>query len=241
MNDDPMSLPAADTAMARGHLRALERSAWFGELDASLRREILERGIARRFPARSLVYTAGSDPGGFFVVLAGEVRLEHMARSGKVAFYQALRPGDYFGLLAEIDGSARFSDARAWIDSVLLQLTHADFQHLYHRHPAAPAGFVALLCRQLHTTLGMLIEEHSLPPRRQIASLLLSLLADRERAPVGAARLTHEAIAAMAGVSRPTASKVLRELRESGMIEMGYGRLTLRDADALREVALRDT
>lgn len=241
MTDDRQRPPAGDVAMSRGRLRALERSVWFCELDPSLRQEIQQRGIARSFPARSLVYTAGSDSSGFFVVLAGEVRLEHMARSGKVAFYQALRPGDYFGLLSEIDGSPRFSDARAWIDSTLLHLPHADFQHLHRKHPAASAGFVALLCRQMHTTLGMLIEEHSLPPRRQIASLLLSLLADPERAPEGAARLTHEAIAAMAGVSRPTASKVLRELRESAIIEMGYGRLTLLNADALREVALRDT
>lgn len=221
----------------RPMLRTLERSQWFSGLSAALRQEIVARSVVRRFPARSLVYTAGSPPSGFFVVLAGEVRLEHMARSGKFAFYHVLRAGDQFGLLSEFDGSQRFSDARVWSDATLLHLPHAECQHLIRHDATALQAFVALLCRQLHVTLDMLVEEHSIPPRRQIANILLTLLCGTDDERGGSHRLTHEAVAAMAGVSRPTVSKVLHEFRSIGVIAMRYGRIAPVDAARLREIA----
>ena len=118
--------PAANS----GKLRVLERSKWFSALEPSLKRELLGRAVVRRFATHALVYAAGSAPSGLYAVLSGEVRLEHLAKSGKFAFYQALRGGDFFGMLSEIDGTPRFSDARAQADTAVLQWPHADCQDL---------------------------------------------------------------------------------------------------------------
>jgi CRP-like cAMP-binding protein len=217
--------------------RVLQRNAWFAALDPALQLEIARRSSVRRHPARSTVYLMGSPPSGFYVVLAGEIRLETVTRSGKFAFYQALRPPDTFGLLSEIDGSLRFSDARAWGDTTLLHLGHADCLDLYRHDEAARAAFVELICQNLHTTLAILVEEHSAPPRVQIASLLVSLLSREEGDARRSHKLTHDAIAAMAGVSRQTASKVLHEFEALRLIAMHYGRLSALDLPGLQNVA----
>lgn len=222
----------------------LQRNPWFAALDATLQQQILSRMLLRRYAARRLVYAAGSAASGCYFVLSGEVRLEHLTRSGKFAFYQSTRAGGVFGLLSSMDGSPRFSDARTWAESTLLHLPHADVLDLYQHNPAAREAFVQLLCRQLHDSLAILVEEHSLPPRQQIANILVALLgrpaaeeAGERGGAVDAGKLTHEAIAAMAGVSRPTVAKVLHEFRDLGLVSMQYGRVSLDDARGLKTVA----
>lgn len=217
--------------------RTLERSAWFAALSPALQADLLQRSVVRRFGERSLVYATGSAPSGFYVVLSGEVRLEHLARSGKFAFYHSLRAGESFGLLSELDGSARFSDARAWVASRVLHLPHQQVQHLYRNVPEAREAFVALICQGLHTTLHMLVEAHSAPPRAQIASILVTMASHEAEERREGAKLTQEAIAAMAGVSRQTASKVLHELRAAGLVELQYGRVRPLHIDRLVEIA----
>jgi CRP-like cAMP-binding protein len=226
-----------EAGAAGGKLAVLERNAWFAALAPALKHELLSRAIVRRFAAHSLIYAAGSAPSGFYAVLSGEVRLEHSAKSGKFAFYQALGPGDFFGLLSELDASPRFSDARAWADTTVLQLPHAECQHLYRTDAAAREAFVALICENLHTTLAILVEEHTAPPRAQIANILLSVLDRESDDHAEQPKLTHEAIAAMAGISRQTTSKVMHEFRELGLIAMQYGKVSVLDLAGLRDVA----
>ena len=232
----PSTLPVA-AGLGSARLRVLERSGWFSALAPALKRKLLDRAVVHRFAAHALIYSAGSPPSGLHAVLSGEVRLEHPAKSGKFAFYQALRPGDFFGLLSEIDGSPRFSEARANAETAVLQLPHAQCQDLYRNDPAARDAFVALICQNLHTTLGLLVEAHSAPPRAQIANILLTIFSRESEDRSDQSKLTHEALAAMAGVSRQTTSKVLHEFRELGLIAMQYGKLTVLDLAGLREIA----
>lgn len=222
----------------------LQRNPWFATLDPALQQQILSRMVLRRFAARRLIYAAGSAASGCWFVLSGEVRLEHLTRSGKFAFYQSTRAGGVFGLLSSMDGSPRFSDARTWAETTLLQLPHAAVLDLYQHSHAAREAFVQLLCRQLHDSLAILVEEHSLPPRQQIANILVAQLgrpateeATDRSGPADAGKLTHEAIAAMAGVSRPTVAKVLHEFRELGLVTTQYGRVRLDDARGLKTIA----
>ncbi|WP_213957849.1 Crp/Fnr family transcriptional regulator [Variovorax sp. dw_954] len=228
---------SAGMGAGSARMRVLERSSWFAALPPALKREMMERAVVRRCAARSLIYAAGAAPSGLYAVLSGEVRLEHSARSGKFAFYQGLRAGDFFGLLSELDQSPRFSDARAWTETTVLQLPHAEFQSLYRTSAPAREAFVALICENLHTTLGILVEEHSAPPRSQIAHILLTLSNQEPDESREQLKLTHEAIAAMAGVSRQTTSKILHEFRQLGLIAMQYGQLSVLDTARLRAIA----
>jgi len=215
---------------------SIQRNEWFTRLGADLQSEFVRRSVTRHYAPGTLIYATGSAPNGYHIVLRGEVRLEHYAKSGKIAFYQSLRPGDGFGLLSELDRSPRFSDARSWGDTSVMQLPHEALQDLYRRDPQAREAFVALICANLHTTLGMLVESHSAPPRAQIASILVATSSRNADDPRGQPKLTHEAVAALAGVSRPTASKVLHELRDLGLIALQYGKVSVLDLAGLQKI-----
>lgn len=233
----PAAGATAGTAVTSAQLRVLERSRWFAGLPAGLKQEIVRRSIVRRHPARSLLYASGAPASGFYAVLAGEVRLEHVARSGKFAFYHSVGPGGMFGMLSELDGTPRFSDARAQGDATVMNLSHANCQDLLRHQPAARDAFVAYICENLHTTLDMLVEQHSAPPRAQVASILVSIFSRDAQDQRELPKLTHEAMAAMAGISRQTASKVLHEFRAQRLIEMQYGQVRPLDLARLQEIS----
>ncbi|WP_188609485.1 Crp/Fnr family transcriptional regulator [Chelatococcus reniformis] len=223
-------------------LGVLDTDGWFRRLGAGLRARILSDGVVRSYPTGALVYAAGDPPEGFFCVISGEVRLVHYASSGKHAFYAIFGPGGWFGALSEIDGLPRFSDAVASADSVVFMLGHGAFQRILREHEDSPAAFLALQCRNLRTTLDMVAEAHALPPRQQVVQILLSLY---EREFAGApkerpARLTQEALAAMAGLSRQTVAKVLHRLRAEGLVDLGYGSVRPTSIAALRAAARED-
>lgn len=228
---------ASASVLSAAQIRTLNRDTWIATLEPSLKREIILRGRLRTCPARSLLYSSGSPPSGFFAVLSGEIRLEHVTRSGKFAVYRSMGPGDTFGMLSELDASPRFSDARAVNDTTVMNLTHADCQDLLRNWPGAREAFLAYICANLHKILDLLVEQQSTPPRAQIASILISIFSRGVNDPSAPPKLTQETLAAMAGVSRQTASKVLHEFRDMGLISMNYGKVRALDVQRLQQIA----
>lgn len=219
-------------------LQILCADAWFSELPERLQRAIVAESVCRRVAANALVYAAGDPPTGMFAVLSGGVRLVHHSESGKVAFYRLLVAGDWFGTISEIDGGSRFSDAVADDDdTVVLQLGHAAFHRLYRDDPEAHRAFIALICLNLRTTLAMMVENHSAPPREHLARLLVSIFTRPAGPPGTTSRLTQEALAAMTGLSRQTVSKVLHQFSREGLIALRYGRIDPLDLDSLASIA----
>ena len=225
-------------SQTKSRLDVLQSDEWFRELPSRLQDDLVGRCAVRKVPAWARVYSAGDGPAGMFAVLSGEIRLVQHSQSGKYAFYSLMRPGAWFGALSELDGRARFTDAIASTDTTLLQLGHAAFQSMYREDATARDAFVGLLCRNLRTTLSMLVEHHSLPPRQQVAQILISAFTrpGAAQAPDTGLDLTQEALAAMAGVSRQTVNKVLHEFCEEGLVRLEYGRILPVDLAALDAV-----
>jgi len=220
------------------HLAVLHRDNWFRSLSPGLQKEILRRSVIRHYAAGALIYAAGDDPGGAFAVIAGEVRLLHYSPGGKYSFYVIFQPGEWFGALSEMDGQPRFSDATATLDSALLHLGHDAFQTLFHHNDEAREAFTALLCQSLRTTLTMLTEGQASAPRTHIAQILVSVYSRAKLSgPESVPKLTHEALAAMAGVSRQTVSKILRQFQNDGLVQLKYGRVVPVNIRALSEIS----
>lgn len=219
-------------------IKVLQSDEWFRGLPQALQRALVDACETRRYPAGGLVYSAGDPPTGMFAVLSGEVRLVHHARSGKYAFYASVPPGGWFGGLSELDHGPRFSDAVAASATTVLQLSHAAFQRLYANDRQARDAFIAFICQNLRTTLSMLVETHAASPRQLVAQLLVSRAVRLQDADGGTPpRLTQEVLAAMAGISRQTVSKVLRQLGEEGVVAVRYGSIDVLDVAALNRYA----
>ena len=105
-----------------------------------------------------------------------------------------------------------------------------DFALLQREHPGVKDVLLRLLAEQLSRSTDRVVEAHYVDAETRVRRRLLELASTYEN---GVVPLTQEDIAAMAGTSRATVNRVLREEAKLGVVALARGRTTLVDRAAL--------
>ena len=199
------------------------------------RGELLKHARLRRFAADDIVFRK-DDPGdGLYGVLAGRIVVTVESVDGKELILNMFGSGEFFGEIALLDGKGRTATATAREASELLFLSRADFlPFLRQRHEAA-VRIIAFLCERLRRTTGMVEDSAFLNVSTRLAKQLAAL-AGAATPPATAIRLSQEELAQTLGVSREIVSRQLAMWREAGVVELGRGRIVVRDAEALDRI-----
>ena len=93
------------------------------------------------------------------------------------------------------------------------------------------AILVALLAERVRRLSEQLTEAYYLSADKRVQRRL----ADLAELYDGVVQLPQEALAELAGTSRATVNRVLRELENRGVVELGRSRIVVKDAGHLRE------
>lgn len=199
------------------------------------RGELLKHARLRRFAANDIVFRKGDPGDGLYGVLAGRIVVTVESVDGKELILNMFGPGEFFGEIALLDGKGRTATATAREASELLFLSRADFlPFLRQRHEAA-VRIIAFLCERLRRTTGMVEDSAFLNVSTRLAKQLAAL-AGAARPPATAIRLSQEELAQTLGVSREIVSRQLAVWREAGVVELGRGRIVVRDVEALDRI-----
>jgi CRP-like cAMP-binding protein len=155
---------------------------------------------------------------------------------GDSVLFDVLGPGQSFGELALLlPGERRSATVTALERGETRSLLRDDFVRLQRGHPGVKDVLLRLLADQLRRVSDRLSEAHYVDAdtrvRRRLVELATVYSSGREPAVVP---LTQEDLAAMAGTSRATVNRVLRDEVKRGSIELARGRVTLVDVEALR-------
>jgi CRP-like cAMP-binding protein len=119
-----------------------------------------------------------------------------------------------------------------------LSIHQIDFAALRDRTPTVDRFLVGLLTAQVRRLSGQLVEALYLPADTRVRRRLLDVMAAFGPVQPGTVvPLTQEELASLAGTSRATVNKVLREEQAAGTIELARGRTTLLDPEALERKA----
>ena len=113
---------------------------------------------------------------------------------------------------------------------------HADgFDRLQVEHPGVKDVLLRLLAQQLARASDRIVEAHYTDAETRVRRRLCEL-GERYATGGGAAvvPLTQEDLAGMAGTSRATANRVLRDQERRGNVELGRGRILIRDLEEFR-------
>lgn len=198
-------------------------------------RELLKHAHVRRLSANDIVFRK-DDPGdGLYGVLAGRIVVTVESAEGKELILNMFGPGEFFGEIALLDGKGRTATATAREPSELLFLSRADFlPFLRQRHEAA-VRIIAFLCERLRRTTDMVEDSAFLNVSTRLAKQLAAL-AGAGQPPAVAIRLSQEELAQTLGVSREIVSRQLAMWREAGVVELGRGRIVVRDVKALDRI-----
>lgn len=223
------------TITARAVLKA---NRLFRELPDGTLDKLAALAVRRTVRKGARIFAQG-DPGDSLMgLIAGQVRISATTPSGKEVFLNIMEPGDSFGEIGVLDGDARTASATALLDSELFVIRRRDLLEAIERDPKLAAHLIALLCRRLRWTSELIEEAAFLSAHTRLARRLLRLADEHGTAtPAGVMlRLSQAELAGFMSVSRQIVNQYLQDWRRRGWIELGRGRVTIRNAAGLRGV-----
>lgn len=155
---------------------------------------------------------------------------------GDTAILTVMGPGEMFGELSLLGGAdERRSATVAALEPGETRSVHRlDFERLRTRHPETSQILIAILSGQVRRLTTHLVDALYVPAEKRVRRRLVEMAAIYDD---GAATivvpLTQEDLGGLAGTSRATANRVLREEEARGTVKLGRGRTTVIDVQAL--------
>lgn len=195
----------------------------------------------KTYNAGELLHSPAQPSEVLFILKKGRVRIFRVSADGRALTTAIITPGTIFGEMVLLGQRMYDNFAEALDDVTVCVMSRADVHRFLLSDARIAARITEILGRRL-TDLEQRLSDSifkSVPQR--IATTLMTLAAENRPRVLGARSpqiaLTHQQIAALAGTSRETTTKVLREYAGRGLIRLARGRITVLDAERLKDEA----
>jgi CRP-like cAMP-binding protein len=224
---------------------ALAAVPLFGGLDAEGLSNLVRGMRVRRFRRGETVFHVGDPGDALFIVMTGAIKITLPADSGDEAILATLRPGDFFGELALLDGAPRSATAIAIDATETFILPRDRFRELIASEPVMRDTVLATMAAEVRRLTHHVEELHFLDITGRLASRLARMTNETgaSRLPDGAVRLpgplTQGDLAAMIGCTRQSVNKLLGLFTDDGLLRLERDRIVVLDLDGLLRAAHR--
>ena len=204
-------------------------------LDDAVRRDVQAVAAWRRFDRGVVLFHEGEAGGSLHVLMRGRVAIRATTPDGDTVTLNVIGPGAAFGELSLLDSATTRTASVQAIEPVqTLVLQRTDFDRLRRTYPSVDRLLVEYLAAQVRRLSERLTEALCFEARTRVLRRLLDLDAVFDGGPVP---VTQEEISTMAGTTRPTVNRVMQDLAEAGIIELGRGRFIVIDSTTLARAA----
>jgi CRP/FNR family transcriptional regulator, cyclic AMP receptor protein len=218
----------------------LRDDAFLAELGAADIDALHAVGHRSRFAAGCYVCHEGDASDVAWVLLDGLVKLVKLSRDGTEILIELRGAGDIVGEMGAIDGLPRSAAVVTLLDTDALVLSSDAFRTLLRERPALAEQLERVLVTRLRQASFRQLELATVEVVGRVGRRLLELAeASGERTDDGVLvrGMSQHELASWVGASRDSVVRALSVLREGGLVESGRGRILLRDAAALRDLA----
>lgn len=196
----------------------------------------------KSYNAGELVYSPTQPSEVLFILKKGRIRVFRVSAEGRALTTAIITPGTIFGEMVLLGQRMYDNYAEALDDAVVCVMSRADVHRFLLSDARISARITAILGRRLADLEQRLSDSVFKTVAQRVATTLITLTAAQPPAtplrPGGRhpqIALTHEQLAALAGTSRETCTKVLRDYADRGLIRLARGRVTVLDANRLRD------
>lgn len=223
--------------MTTNKISALRRTLLFAELDEPDLTSLAGRTVERRLKRGEILFMAGDESAGLFVIAEGVLRAYREGVDGREQIIHVERAGATIAELPVFDDKPYPSTVAAEEDSIVLFISKTDVKSLCMAHPKIALTAVKLLAGRLRKC-AELVEALSLREVDQrLARWLLTEARTRgqrlsDRLELNLV-LTNQQIAAHIGSVREVVSRALARLQQNGLIEVDGRHVFILDEAAL--------
>ena len=222
-------------------LAALRRTTLFGELPEAELNALADRAVERRLKRDEILFVAGDEAAGLFVIAAGALRAFREGVDGREQVIHVERAGATIAELPVFDDKPYPSTVAAEEESTVLFIAKRDVKSLCLSNPVIALAALKLLagrlrkCAELVEALSLrevdqrlarwLLAEGRLRGKRTAEGVELTLV------------LTNQQIAARIGSVREVVSRALARLQNNGLISVEGRRVLIANEQSLEVFA----
>jgi CRP/FNR family transcriptional regulator, nitrogen oxide reductase regulator len=221
---------------SRSALAAGTRSSFLAGLEQPTERAILAAAQIRRIPTKRNVTTGGEKATHLFLLKQGHINYHHLTKQGESVLLGWLVPGDVIGLGAMLkDTFAYMATAETTSDCELLAWEHSVIRKLVARHPILGENGLRLALGYLRNYVDRHIGLVTKTAEERLAETLLKLgeRSGEIHSNGIEIRATNDQLGALADVSPFTASRVLSDWADEGILSKKRGKVILQAPEAL--------
>ncbi len=148
---------------------------------------------------------------------------------------RVLQQGEFFGELALLSPGQRNATALALDPTETLAISKDLLEQLRARCPGIDCVVVEALASEVRRLAAALTEALYLPADRRLLRRLAELtsLFNDGNEPPSVIPLTQEELAQIAGLTRPTANRILKGAESDGILRVTRGKVEILDVEAL--------
>lgn len=183
------------------------------------------------------IYFPGDTSNTIYILKEGRVKISRQTRDGKKITLALLEPGEIFGELALSDEDSRKTMAETVSNSLICSVSDEVFLDFLSDHPELSFEINRIMGnrrREIESKVENLIFKDA---RERLAYILEDLFEDHSDEDLGKLpeiTFSHQEIADLAGLTRPTTTNLLNELQEDGVLELDRKNIVLKNPDRLK-------
>ena len=198
-------------------------------------RRLLSIARRRTFRRGEVVFHRDDLAESLHLIVKGRFAVRITTPLGETAMLDVIGPGEAFGELALLSpGSRRSATVESLDEGETLSVLREEFALLQAEHPGVKDCLLRLLAEQLTRASDRIVEAHYTDAETRVRRRLRGL-AQRQADGGGGTdiSMTQEHLAEMAGTSRATVNRVLRDEERRGTVALSRGHTTILDLEDL--------
>lgn len=194
----------------------------------------------RQYARRDIVLQKGGSGDSLLFLLSGQLQVIDITEDGRAIGLRILSPGDFFGEIAVINGSARSASVVALTPVLVALLPRATALHLFSHSPTVANHMLRHLAQKIQrdSEFRALLSIHNTAKR---IYTFLGLLKEKKEGDVEVVENlpTHQDIANMINTSRETVTRTILALANQGIVKKDTHRLIILNPEALQKLSQR--
>lgn len=236
-----MSQPATGERAADRTREVLSKMPFFSLAPADLQREISQVANVVHLGSGSYFLREGDSCQQFAILVTGRMRVFKLGENGHEITLYHVGAGEACPLNVSCILSDRPVPAMARVeeDVEAIVIPAPSFRRWMAQHESLRTFIFQTFASRLGEMMSLVEEVAFRRMDQRLARRLQDILLQREKPARAAVEITHAELAADLGTAREVVSRLLKEFERLGAITLSRGRISLKDAALLRQMAVR--
>lgn len=187
----------------------------------------------RHFGRNEVVFHRDDPADSLHLIEKGRVAIRVSTPLGDTVTITVRGPGWSFGEMSLVGDSRRTATVAALDQTETLAVYKDDFEQLRREHPSVDKLLFAFLVGEIRLLEERLLEALYLPVERRVLRRLGELTAETDEQQPLEVPLTQEELAELAGTTRSTINRILRDEAKRGTVKLERGRTIVLDREQI--------